>query len=164
MESNIFKGTKNDFSHFLDMALQKRMPWNILALLFKNLAPTLNETIEVINILLKELESLQSTLQEKEKLLEKYQREGENFEKTESTNIENCVSTKETESVGVTFHEHESEPEIVEDEIGVLEVDQDMSFEGIETDYNTTDNDDQNSENKVEDKSFNEIDNESIHL
>ena len=31
MESNIYKGTKNDFSYFVDMALQNRMPWKTLA-------------------------------------------------------------------------------------------------------------------------------------
>ena len=44
MESNICKGTKNDFSYFVDMALQNRMPWKTLASLLKDLAPTLNET------------------------------------------------------------------------------------------------------------------------
>ena len=55
MESNICKGTKNDFSYFVDMALQNRMPWKTLASLLTDLAPTLNETREVVRILLKEL-------------------------------------------------------------------------------------------------------------
>ena len=82
MESNHFRGTKNDFSYLVDMALQSRMPWNILALNFNTLAPTLNETREIISILLKELEKLQSTLQKKEKLLEKFQTSMDNFEET----------------------------------------------------------------------------------
>ena len=73
MESNIYKGTKNDFSYFVDMALQNRMPWKTLASLLTDLAPTLNDTREVISILLKELEALKSTLQKKDELLEKYQ-------------------------------------------------------------------------------------------
>ena len=63
MDSNICKGTKNDFSYFVDMALQNRMPWKTLASLLTDLAPTLNDTREVISILLKELEALKSTLQ-----------------------------------------------------------------------------------------------------
>ena len=73
MNSKCYKGTKNDFSHFINMALQERMPWNILAFLLKRLAPTLNKTREIICILLTELEALQSTLHEKEKDIENYQ-------------------------------------------------------------------------------------------
>ena len=58
MKSKDYKGTKNDFSHFITMALQERMPWNILAFLLKRLAPTLNEAREIICILLTELKSL----------------------------------------------------------------------------------------------------------
>ena len=72
MESKGYKGTKNDFSHFITMALQDRMPWNILSFLLKRLAPTLNETREIICILLTELEALQSTLHDKEKEIENY--------------------------------------------------------------------------------------------
>ena len=59
---------KNDFSYFISMALQKTMPWTTLAILLKDLAPTLNETWEIISILLKELESLQSVLEKKHEL------------------------------------------------------------------------------------------------
>ena len=63
---------KNDFSYFISMALQKTMPWTTpwttLAILLKDLAPTLNETREIISILLKELESLQSVLEKKHEL------------------------------------------------------------------------------------------------
>ena len=65
MESNICKGTKNDFSYFIDMALQNRMPWKTLASLLTDLAPTLNETREIVRILLHELEAMKSTLQNK---------------------------------------------------------------------------------------------------
>ena len=62
MKSKGCKGTKNDFTYFIAMALQNRMPWNILSFLLKRLAPTLNETREIICILLTELQALQSTL------------------------------------------------------------------------------------------------------
>ena len=74
MTSNEFKQNKYDFSHFVSMALKNMMPWPTLSMLFKDLAPTLSETREIIGILLKELEALQSMLQMKEKLLKKHQR------------------------------------------------------------------------------------------
>ena len=80
MDSNICKGTKNDFSYFVDMALQNRMPWKTLASLLTDLAPTLNETREVVRILLKELETLKLSLQKKNELLEMYQNESDAFE------------------------------------------------------------------------------------
>ena len=84
MNTKCYKGTKNDFSHFINMALQERMPWKILSFLLKRLAPTLNETREIICILLTELEALQSTLHDKEKEIENYQRNSEeNSEETE---------------------------------------------------------------------------------
>ena len=86
MESKGYKGTKNDFSHFITMALQDRMPWNILSFLLEKLAPTLTETREIISILLTELKSLQSTLQEKEKEIENFQNAFE--EKYEETEVE----------------------------------------------------------------------------
>ena len=73
MEQNLCRGTRNDFSYFVKMALQNRMPWNVLAFNLNSLAPTLNETKEIIGILLKELETLQLTLKKKEQQLEKCQ-------------------------------------------------------------------------------------------
>ena len=73
MESNVSQGTKPDFSNFVALTLENRMPWKTLNSLLFDLAPTLNETREIISILLKELEALQSTLQKKEKELAKYQ-------------------------------------------------------------------------------------------
>ena len=74
MSSTQSKHNKYDFSHFVSLALRNTIPWPTLSMLFKDLAPTLNETREIIKVLLKELEALQSTLQQKEKQLEKYQR------------------------------------------------------------------------------------------
>ena len=65
MESNSSKNSENDFSYLVGMALRNRMPWNILAFTFNSLPLTLNEAKEIIGILLKELEALQSTLQKK---------------------------------------------------------------------------------------------------
>ena len=89
MESNNQRITKTHFSHFVLMTIQNRMSWKILASLFTELAPTLNETREIISILLKELEALQSTLEKKEELLEKYQKGSDNFEETGT--IENAI-------------------------------------------------------------------------
>ena len=55
MKSNVNIGTKNDFSYFVDMSLQNRMTWQTLDSLLRDLAPRLEETREVISILLKEL-------------------------------------------------------------------------------------------------------------
>ena len=99
MDSNICKGNKTDFSYLIGMALQNRMQWNILALLFQNLAPTLNETREIISILLKELESLQSILQKKEKLSENHQRGSDNVEGTKLSKVQNSVTSEEMETV-----------------------------------------------------------------
>ena len=87
MESNNQRITKTHFSHFVLMTIQNRMSWKILASLFTELAPTLNETREIISILLKELEALQ--LEKKEELLEKYQKGSDNFEETGT--IENAI-------------------------------------------------------------------------
>ena len=46
-------------SHFVGMALQNTLPWTSLAILLKDLSPSLSEAKEVINILVKELEALQ---------------------------------------------------------------------------------------------------------
>ena len=73
MESNVYNGTKIDFSYFIRMALQDNMAWKTLAMILKDLTPTLDETREVISILLKELEALQLALKEKDKELEMYQ-------------------------------------------------------------------------------------------
>ena len=59
-----------DASYFVSKALQNSLSWTSLAMILKDLAPTLDEANDVISILLKELETLQSTLQQKDKELE----------------------------------------------------------------------------------------------
>ena len=76
MESNVNIHLTPDFSHFVALTLQNRMQWKTLSLLLFDLAPTLNETREIICILLKELEALHLILQKKDKELEKYQNDG----------------------------------------------------------------------------------------
>ena len=73
MESTV---CKTDFSYFVRMALENQIPWKSLAMILKDLTPTLIETRGVICILLKELEALQSTLKEKDKELKMYQNVG----------------------------------------------------------------------------------------
>ena len=87
MEQNLCRGTRNDFSYFVKMALQNRMPWNVLAFNLNSLAPTLNETKEIIGILVKELETLQLTLKKKEQQLEKCQTKEVNFDFFASKNF-----------------------------------------------------------------------------
>ena len=53
--SNITK-TGVDFNHFIQSTIQKKMPWNSLAFFLIHLAPTLEKSQEVIEILVKELE------------------------------------------------------------------------------------------------------------
>ena len=66
-----------EVSYLVGMALQNTMPWNTLAILLKKLSPTLNEAREIINILLKELETLQLSLQKNKKELEKCHNEND---------------------------------------------------------------------------------------
>ena len=69
------------------MSLQRRMPWETLALLLRDLAPTLEETREIISILLKELEALQSSLQMKHKEFEEFQNHNKNSEELMQSDI-----------------------------------------------------------------------------
>ena len=114
MMSKIFKGTKTDFSYLVGMSLQGRMPWETLASLLKDLAPTLEETREVISILLKELEVLQSSLQEKE--LEKFpkQRMGDDIQD------QNDIVTLETSNDADEHDESLIETESLEEDIEVF--------------------------------------------
>ena len=73
MELNVCKGTKTDFSYLVGMALQRRMTWKALEILLIDVAPTLNETREVISILLKELENLHCAFEKNKEVLKKYE-------------------------------------------------------------------------------------------
>ena len=90
-------GIKTDFSHFVNMALQDRMTWKTLATLLHDFAPTLNETREVISILLKELETLYLAFQAKEDELRKYQEKSETYVVT--TKVYDHVSMQGSETV-----------------------------------------------------------------
>ena len=94
-----YKGTKPDFSNFVALTLENRMPWKTLTSLLKDLAPLLNETREIICILLKQLEILQSTLYKKEKELEMYQKNG-SFKESQNNNAVN-QNTQESEKQSV---------------------------------------------------------------
>ena len=60
-------GTKQTiFCNLIDMALQKKMPWAMLANTLDCIIPSFEESKQVIKILLKELENLQLKLIEKE--------------------------------------------------------------------------------------------------
>ena len=157
MESNNERITKTHFSHFVLMTLQNRMSWKTLASLFTELAPTLNETREIISILLKELEALQSTLEKKEKLLEKYQKGSDSFEETGT--IENAIVNNDS-SV---------ETETIEDDIEVLEevkdkINEEMCFqmekEQTRLDVNEMSLSENDSTNEDMEQSYKEIDNE----
>ena len=71
MESNVNKQIAPVFSHFVALTLENRMQWKTLSFLLKDLAPSLTEIREIICILLKELEGLQTTLKKKDKELKK---------------------------------------------------------------------------------------------
>ena len=113
-------------SHFVGMALQNTMPWKTLAILLKDLSPTLSEAREVINILLKELETVQLSLQRKQKELENYQEE--NVTSSEDNNVSdyqesnNCLQNEQVVDDDVGQYNSLLEIQTSEDEIEVLEV------------------------------------------
>ena len=160
MESNVYKGSKTDFSYFVTMTLQNRMPWKMLSSILFNLAPTLNETREIVSILLKELETLQSTLQKKEKDLAKYQNCG-TITKTQKSNIEHQKNILETETTGDI-----QENETIEDEVEFLKIVKQSMQEEMYVNMNedTTLSDkpvnNENDESGDADDSIGEIDNE----
>ena len=129
MESNISKGDKTNFAHFVQMTLQNKMYWKTLAFLLIDLAPTLNETREIISILLKELEAFQATLRKKDKLLENHSKGFDNFEKFENNlelnTLENVTITDGIKSNSTV------ETEGIENDIEVLEVDKEIFNEEI---------------------------------
>ena len=62
MEEN--KSTKSNFEYFIKMALQKKISWETLMVFLDDLTPTLVQSKQAIEVLVKELQSLQSKLQE----------------------------------------------------------------------------------------------------
>ena len=65
------KQIKTDFCQLIGMALQSKMSWKVLANILEGIIPSFEESKEVINILLIELEKLQLRLMEKEKVVAK---------------------------------------------------------------------------------------------
>ena len=122
MESNVNIHLTPDFSHFVALTLQNRMPWKTLNSLLKDLAPTLNETREIICILLKELETLQSSLQKKEKELLNYQNDSfiAEIPKSNSNSEHHKNTIDEIQEDEQQSSVPENEP--IEDEIEILEV------------------------------------------
>ena len=104
-------------SYFVGLALQNTMSWNTLPIILKDLAPTLDEAKEVIDILLKELETLHSILQKKHQELETYQRRDEVL-----SDIAVKESNQNTSVETEPYSNDSSLPEPVEDEIKVFEV------------------------------------------
>ena len=98
--------TKTDFQNFITMALRRKMSWNTLKILLIDVASSLDETKEVIGILLKELEILQSTLEKKERELEKYQNNGFTVE-TQKNDFEDQSFISETKTDN--FQENEQQ-------------------------------------------------------
>ena len=142
MESNVYKNSKPDYSNFVALTLQNRMPWKMLSSILFNLSPTLTETKEIICILLKELEALHLILQKKDKELEKYQSDGL-IPVTQNSKINDHNITLETESVpndnkGIKEQEQSfsKESETMDDEIEVLEVVKESIDEEIYIDVN----------------------------
>ena len=124
MDPIICKGIKSNFTYLISMALQNRMQCNILALLFQNLAPTLNETREIISILLKELEALQSVLLENKNMLEKY-KESESVKKSVMMKVQDCTTFGEPETIEDNTYEQDNSSEdrkLIEDGNATLNV------------------------------------------
>ena len=55
-EENVNKKVKVDFQYFIQSAVQKNISWNSLAISLTDLAPTLDQSRQVIKILVQELE------------------------------------------------------------------------------------------------------------
>ena len=57
-DSNL--GTKLNFTYFIQMALQKKISWETLLVFLDDLTPTLIQSKQAIEVLVKELQKLQS--------------------------------------------------------------------------------------------------------
>ena len=162
-------------SHLVGMALQNTLPWTSLAILLKDLSPSLSEAKEVINILVKELESLQISLQKKEKELELYQKE--NVITSEESNVSNYQESNNSSQNDLVVENDVEKmdlfPETSDDEIEVLAVvkekfNDEMNFDLNESRQLSNDNEINNHEiknkecisrNEITDSIVNQIDN-----
>ena len=152
-----------DASYFVSKALQNSLPWTTLAMILKDLAPTLDEANDVISILLKELESLQAILQQRDTELEKYLNQSRVLiDKTKEEKAEEQNMALEEE----TNFDDTNETETIEDDDELLEgveekINEEMYLdinEGTKsTDENTTyrnENNDLNSEKTIIDNEW----------
>ena len=158
-------------SHFVGMALQNTLPWTSLAILLRDLSPTLIEAREVINILLKELETLQSSLQRKQNELESYQK-GNLMTSVESevNNYQELDNSLQNELVVDDEGQFNFLPEIQtsDDELEVLEVvkekfNDEMSFDFSnenEVDMHEVKNKECVLGNEITDNIFHQLENE----
>ena len=85
-------GREEDFTYFISLALENKLPWNSLETIFNDWTPTLPEAKKLIEIMLKELQILQTKLQEKQTQRE-MSLEDETFENTPKE-PENCNITE----------------------------------------------------------------------
>ena len=99
----------------------------------KLLNPTIDETREVVGILLKELETFQLALEEKDKVMEMYQNVGPSVDTKNHTLKTRII--QENMQLNST-----SEIEIIDDEIEVLEVVKESIDENIYLDLNIDSN------------------------
>ena len=171
MESNVYKGSKTDFSYFVTMTLQNRMPWKMLSSILINLAPTLDETRKIICILLRELESLHCTLKRRDIKQAKYQNSDFTAE-IQKNYIEHYNKTLETEMTTNEIQEHVEQisvpgNETIEDEVEVLEVVKESMNDAILLDISEDTkssyelvNDDHDDDTGNGEESMGEIDNE----
>ena len=133
----------------------------MLSSILITLAPTLNETREIICILLKELEVLHSTLQKKEKELENYQKNGISKEYQKNNAVNQNTQGSEQQSANML------EAETMDDEIEVLEVvkesiDEEMCFD-MNKDAEFAEDNDEHDAGDV-DESMGEINIHCTHL
>ena len=156
--SNVYKGSKTDFSYLVGMSLQRRMPWETLALLLRDLAPTLEETREIISILLKELEALQSSLQKKHKEFEEFQNHNKNSEELMQSDIHDQNNFTLEPSNDETLLNTEA----MEEDIEAVDFDEEKSINLDKSSVNDIskqmDKNDQGNESAI--RSMKEIDNE----
>ena len=94
MNSKMCKGESSDFCFYVSMALKDRLPWRALAIIFNDAAPTLNETREIINILLRELETLHLALRGKQTELGEYQVERQTFANSKSNDRDHLAENE----------------------------------------------------------------------
>ena len=85
--------TKLNFRYFIKMALQKKISWDTLLVFLDDLTPTLVQSKQAIEVLVKELQTLQSKVQE---------------DKVEDDEIVEIVDIINTETLNVSIQNTQS--------------------------------------------------------